>query len=532
MYSAQIRRLFMSLCFVLFAFTQASCDAKGKARVPRAARDSTGRVPAGYYDSVNGLSGRDLKVALGRITADHEVFAYGSLWYYYELTDVVIGTDNQVFDYYSPWQYYFTGLGTAPNGANKEHACPQSWWGSGAICNAYVDLFNVMPSEVQANSAKSNYPLGVVGSPTYRNSHMRVGPSARPEYEGPVFEPCDEYKGDFARIYFYVATTYADAAWGCKESVAHTVAFRQEDYPTIQPWLLSLLLEWNAQDPVSDWEVTRNERVFSQQHNRNPFIDYPQLADHIWGSLATEPFVFSSSETNGADADTTGGFFTDEGGSVPGGSDQPVEDEVDLDEVFAHVLLSDDFSAVVNGNDFETSGSSTSWAGDETFPTVTSAFEAGGAIRLGSSKKSGSIQSVSLGNAAGATLLVVLQVKGWTTIEGQLQARLLSPSGNTVATQVVPYTHTITDGFEQVCLTFADCPAGCSLELSTTERRVFLSAVYVGTPASGQQALHSVPAAPASSSLCYNLLGQPVSVASACGLRLCDNKLIFYSSKY
>ena len=60
------------------------------------------QVPDGYYASANQLSGKSLKVALGTVVQEHEVFSYGSLWYHYELTDVVPGTDNQVFDYYSP----------------------------------------------------------------------------------------------------------------------------------------------------------------------------------------------------------------------------------------------------------------------------------------------------------------------------------------------------------------------------------------------------------------------------------------------
>lgn len=511
-----MRTVSLILSLGLVAFAQSSCCARSH-KAPEAVRDSTGRVSAGYYDRAEGLCDRDLKVALGSITADHEVFAYGALWYYYELTDVVIGTDNQVFDYYSPLTYYFTGLGTAPSVANKEHACPQSWWGSGAICNAYVDLFNVMPSEVGANSAKSNYPLGVVNaSPTYRNAHMRVGPSARAEYEGAVFEPCDEYKGDFARIYFYVATTYADAAWGCKESVAHTVAFTSEDYPTIKPWLLSLLLEWNAQDPVSDWEVTRNERVFSQQHNRNPFIDYPQLADYIWGSHKGEAFHFASSDLNGQQpGQEGGGFFPDGegGGDNPGGGQTSVDDDPVDTSCLAQVYLADDFSAITNGNDTESSASSTQWPGDELFPVVVSAFEAGGAIKLGSSKKSGSIESRPLGNNAGATLLVLLQVKGWTTVEGDLLVSIDDQPAQTVA-----YTHTMADGYETVQLRFEHCPADCRLTIATSAKRAFLSSVYVGTP-SDQAALQSVPADAAAGRKTYcTLLGQrvPASAVAAC----------------
>lgn len=495
-------------CTVSFALFQSACAFTHCTR-RGAVRDSASVVPAEYYASVDGLCGRDLKVALGRITADHEVFAYGALWYYYEYTDVALGTEKQVFDYYSPRVYDFTGLGTAPAGANKEHACPQSWWGSGALCNAYVDLFNVMPSDEKANSAKSHYPVGLVGgSPAYQNARMKVGSSSRAEYKGTVFEPCDEFKGDFARVYLYVATTYADAAWGCKESVASTVAFRQEEYPTVQPWLLSLLLQWNAQDPVSDWEITRNERVFSQQHNRNPFIDYPQLADYIWGEQCDTPFRLADAQLNGDAAGGIGGFFPDEGGSSiednQGGNDKPDDQPIGGEDKIGQMLLDEDFSCITAGNDIDNNGSSTQWTGNANFPTVEAAYEAGGAVKLGASKKPGSIQSRPLGNAAGASLVVLLQVKGWSTVEGQLQVTV---SGQ--PSQTVDYTHSMADGYEVVELHFNGCAANSQLTIATTEKRAFISAVRVGTAADGSQALLQLGTDTARPTYC-NLMGQTV----------------------
>lgn len=506
---------------IFLAFAQTAC-AGARAR-QTVARDSVSSVPADYYASADAQCGSVLKVALGNITREHTVFSYGELWYHYELTDVVIGTDNQVFDYYSPRTYYFTGLGTAPAGANKEHACPQSWWGSGALCNAYTDLFNVYPSEEAANSAKSNFPLGVVSShPTFQNRCMKTGPSARSEYKGSVFEPCDEYKGDFARIYFYVATTYADAAWGSKESVANTVAFNHEDYPTIKPWLIDLLLQWNAQDPVSDWEITRNERVCREQGNRNPFIDYPQLADHIWGDKKTVGFLFAEAELNGKATGGTGGFFpgnddesgngngSDNGGGNTGtADDQPIGGE----NLMSKVLLDEDFSSITAGNDSDNNGSSAQWTGNDNFSVLSAAYEAGGAIRLGSGKQSGSIQSRALDNEAGASLVILLQVKGWTTVEGQLEVTLTGQPSQTLA-----YTHSMADGYETLELRFDNCQANATLTIATTQKRAFISAVRVGVAAEASQAVQQVAKDETSITYC-NLMGQPASPAEQ-GLRL------------
>ena len=61
-------------------------------------------------------------------------------------------------------------------------------------------------------------------------------------------------------------------------------------YPTLTPWAMNLLLQWAEQDPVSEKEILRNEQVYYFQNNRNPFIDFPELANHIWGNRKTEPF--------------------------------------------------------------------------------------------------------------------------------------------------------------------------------------------------------------------------------------------------
>lgn len=61
-----------------------------------------------------------------------------------------------------------------------------------------------------------------------------------------VFEPADEYKGDFARTYFYMATIYQDLTW------KHTYMVSSNTYPTLNTWSINLLLRWHHQDPVSE----------------------------------------------------------------------------------------------------------------------------------------------------------------------------------------------------------------------------------------------------------------------------------------
>ena len=133
---------------------------------------------------------------------------------------------------------------------------------------------------------RGNHPFGEVRNPTYTSKNGgKLGPNATNGYSGTAFEPVDEYKGDFARSYFYMVTRYESQVGNWKsdmlESGNKTRAFK--------PWAVDLLLKWHKQDPVSEKEIKRNDAVYAKQHNRNPFIDYPELVEKIWGNDGT-PF--------------------------------------------------------------------------------------------------------------------------------------------------------------------------------------------------------------------------------------------------
>ena len=254
---------------------------------------SQAQPTATYYQSIDGKHEAALKAALHDVIAPHTELGYSALWGAYEKVDYLPETNSQgqhkVMDYYSTNTYYFTGNGSAVGGMNKEHVAPQSWWTGGTGRPVGNDLIQVIPSDATANNRKGNYPLGVVdGAASYSNPRMKTGRDKNNDW---VFEPCDEYKGDFARIFFYVATCYPDESWQSRSDV--NVSFKKEDYPTLKSDILPMLLEWHNNDPVCEWEITRNDRVFKVQGNRNPFIDYPSLANYIWGEKNTTDFDLS-----------------------------------------------------------------------------------------------------------------------------------------------------------------------------------------------------------------------------------------------
>ena len=124
---------------------------------------ATAANPDGYYAKADGKKKEALKAAMHDVIAPHKKISYGNLWISYEEVDYLSKTNaqgqHQVMDYYSDEIHYFTGTGSAVSGMNKEHVAPQSWWGGGTGIAVGSDLFQVIPSESNANSAKGNYPL-------------------------------------------------------------------------------------------------------------------------------------------------------------------------------------------------------------------------------------------------------------------------------------------------------------------------------------------------------------------------------------
>lgn len=258
-------------------------------------------ISIGYYDQANGLSGASLKTAMHDIIRDHEYLDFDEsttarYWWdnYFKKTDW--SSDGYFLDMYSNEKYSTYGGGTVQN---REHCMPRSWWGKRDKYSSYDangDLHNIFPSDYSANAAKSNLPLGEVGVAKFDNQVSKVGSNTYPKgYRGQVFEPADEYKGDFARVYFYMLTCYEDYAYDWKGDAAKSM-LQAEVYPGLQPWALEMLMKWSDQDPISDKEIARNNVVYAIQGNRNPFIDCPELVNHIWGNKKDEPFYISKDD--------------------------------------------------------------------------------------------------------------------------------------------------------------------------------------------------------------------------------------------
>ena len=249
-------------------------------------------IPDGYYDPSEGLYGIELKTALYEIINDHDSQNNSSLWTHFQSTDMK--TNSKVWDMYSdipdgtpPYEFTFVtdqcgNYSQEGDCYNREHSWPSSWYNDNYPMK--TDLFHIYPTDGYVNNRRANYPFGEVGTSTWVSENgSKVGSCSYPDCEGTIFEPIDEYKGDFARTYFYMSTRYLgeDSGWDANQMV---------DGAELKPLAVNLLMDWHESDPVSEKELDRNEVVYEIQGNRNPYIDHPEYADRVWRAATINVF--------------------------------------------------------------------------------------------------------------------------------------------------------------------------------------------------------------------------------------------------
>ena len=231
-----------------------------------------GQIPSGYYSSAEGKTGEALWTELNNIIKDPITVSYSQV----DDKFVELGTDedpnnsNNIIFFYmrdSRPSNSFTGSGDGSDftgGWNKEHIWPRSR-GVGDTGDDQQDMHMLRPTDVDVNARRGNLDFGLVSGNNTAN--------------GTYFEPHNEVKGDVARILFYMATCYK----GSLELVENVTN------SSIQLGNLSTLLQWHKDDPVSSYEISRNNKVYNYQLNRNPFVDHPEYVNAIWGNGTIDP---------------------------------------------------------------------------------------------------------------------------------------------------------------------------------------------------------------------------------------------------
>ena len=445
-------------------------------------------IPNGYYTNAVGKHDEALMTALEGIIYNHTLLSYNYMWTAYDSTDVA--DDGYYIDMYSTCKYnhdsYHVGNATyVGQGLNREHSFPKSWFG-GEIAPMFTDLTMLIPTDGYVNQRRSNNPYGVcAGGMTYVNEEMgvsmrgKLGTSTYNGYTATVFEPDDEYKGDFARIYFYMVTCY-------KSEVSQWPGSGQLDYSTnnykaFSTWSMKLLMEWHRADPVSTKEIKRNEAVYRLQGNRNPFIDHPELAEHIWGTkqnvvwtgqdTPVDPIEKLVPEMYPVDETTiTGTSFCanwSNGGDVSSYSLKV--NRIATGEETATLLMSEGFSKVNatsdGGSDISSSldkyTDNLGWTG---YKLYTAAEQS---LKVGTSNAIGYLVSPELD--LDSTVTIVFNAKNWIGAAGSDNSSVIVSCGD------VSKTITVSDSPEDYTVVLKGCSANTiKLSMTAVKKRFYV----------------------------------------------------------
>ncbi|GHA47046.1 ribonuclease [Streptomyces tauricus] len=224
-----------------------------------------------YYANAIGKTGTALKGSLHTIISSQTKISYSAVWEALKVTDQDPNNSSNVVLLYSGISRSKTLNGGNTGNWNREHTWAQSHGDFGTSAGPGTDLHHLRPEDVQVNSIRGNKDFDNGGS-SFTNSGGSLTDSNS-------FEPRDAVKGDVARMILYMAVRYeGDDSWADLEP---NDAVTNGSVP--YHGRLSVLKQWNDEDPPSTSETRRNELIYSNyQHNRNPFIDHPEWVEAIW----------------------------------------------------------------------------------------------------------------------------------------------------------------------------------------------------------------------------------------------------------
>ena len=260
-----------------------------------------------------------------------------------------------------------------------------------------------------------------------------------PSWRGYVGDAESGYgtNGVGAQIILYYCGTYT--AKSPLTTPANVTATVQND--------TEVVVSWDAVDNAANYTVTCGTEVATVTGTTHTFTELTQgLSYNI--TVVAHPEAGSTKYSDSAAATTSV--------EIPNAS---------------NAILTENFDDVTTGESNTTNGSNTAWSGNASFPTVNTAYSAGGAVKIGKSKGTGSITSKSLDLSK--PFSVTIAVKGWTSVEGKLNVTV----GDQV--QTITYTEKMADGFGAYTVDFDAATASSTITIATTAKRAFIDSVIV-----------------------------------------------------
>jgi endonuclease I len=226
--------------------------------------------PQGYYDDAYGLTGEDLKEALHTIIKDHIEYSYDDLKEILKETDEDPDNPNNIILLYTGRSQDKNTFGGGANDWNREHVWAKSHGDFGDNPPCGTDIHHMRPTDASVNSSR--------GNKDFDNGGIQHPEATGCYYTEYTWEPRDEVKGDVARMIFYMEVRYEGDGGELDLEVVDWV----NTSPNPEHGKFSTLYEWHQQDPPDDFEINRNEVIYSYQNNRNPFIDHPEFLINIY----------------------------------------------------------------------------------------------------------------------------------------------------------------------------------------------------------------------------------------------------------
>lgn len=244
-------------------------------------------APDDYYARMEGKVKEELITAIGEVIADPDQVRAHS---YDDMIQLLMEADQSPLNANNVWLLYteqerskddfqYTNVQTGK--WNREHIYPRSRGGffsidEDGIIDGIDEYWTSNIDSIRHGNSDAHALRPVDARENGRRSNKNYG-----EYTGPE-NTQGSWQGDVARAVFYMTMRYRGLQV-------------VDSFPPAEPdgfiGKLSILLDWHRNDPPDDYEMNRNNSIYNWQKNRNPFIDHPELAEHIWGSKQIDPWM-------------------------------------------------------------------------------------------------------------------------------------------------------------------------------------------------------------------------------------------------
>lgn len=241
-----------------------------------------------------GLSGSELMeaiaadcrpVALASINADDENSVF-SAWSEAEKSD-----NGGLINHFSNEPLTDSGSTGLKSTTTRLTVASPEWWSADHPYRDSLkrDLYNCFPASMSEVKRRGNLYPGTVTNAESDNGIWTTGTGFLDERPFPFWEPPEEIKGDVARAMFYMTTLYS-IGLPERKSANNLIYWKWASPLRFSIGASAQLMEWHRSDPVSEYEKTKNDVYSKIQGNRNPFVDFPEIAEYLWSASAGKPY--------------------------------------------------------------------------------------------------------------------------------------------------------------------------------------------------------------------------------------------------